>query len=64
LIVADDFGTAAKLNSIEEIIAWFRQLDGLTSLGRAVGKALLTVTVAPVAYRRWRSESGRLRRTF
>jgi len=33
LIVADDFGTAAKTKSFEEIIAWFRQLDGVGVIG-------------------------------
>jgi hypothetical protein len=46
------------------IVAKLRQVDELTSLGRSVGDALLSIGVTEVAYQRWRSEFGGLARTL
>jgi putative transposase len=53
-----------KKFSAEEIVAKLRQVDELTSLGRSVGDALLSIGVTEVAYQRWRSEFGGLARTL
>jgi putative transposase len=47
-----------------EIVAMLRQVDQLTSLGRTVDEALLSIGVTEVAYHRWRSEYGGLARTL
>jgi putative transposase len=53
-----------KKYNAEVIVAKLRQVDELTSLGRSVGEALLSIGVTEVAYQRWRSEFGGLARTL
>jgi putative transposase len=53
-----------KKYSPEEIVAMLRQVDQLTSLGRTVDEALLSIGVTEVTYHRWRSEYGGLARTL
>jgi hypothetical protein len=53
-----------KKYSADEIVAKLRQIDQLTSLGRSVDEALLSIGVTEVAYHRWRSEYGGLARTL
>jgi putative transposase len=52
-----------KKYNAEEIVAKLRQVDELTSLGRSVGEALLSIGVTEVAYQRWRSEFRGLARS-
>jgi hypothetical protein len=55
---------SSKKYSAEEIVAKLPQVDQLTSLGRSVDEALISVGVTEVAYHRWRSEYGGLVRTL
>ena len=50
-----------KRHSPEEIVTKLRQLDVLTSQGRAIAEAIRAIGVTEVTYYRWRSEYGGLK---
>jgi putative transposase len=55
------FEMASKRHKPEEIVAKLRQVDVLTSQGRAVSEAVRTIGVTEVTYYRWRQEYGGLK---
>jgi transposase-like protein len=50
-----------KRHSPEEIVTKLRQVDVLTSQGRAIAEAIRAIGVTEVTYYRWRSEYGGLK---
>jgi putative transposase len=50
-----------KRYSAEEVVAKLRQVDVLTSQGRAVADAIRAIGVSEVTYYRWRQEYGGLK---
>jgi putative transposase len=52
---------ARKRHTAEEIVAKLRQVDVLTSQGRAVAEAVRSIGVTEVTYYRWRQEYGGLK---
>jgi putative transposase len=52
---------ARKRHTAEEIVAKLRQVDVLTSQGRPVAEAVLSIGVTEVTYYRWRQEYGGLK---
>ena len=50
-----------KRHSAEEIVTKLRQVDVLSSQGRAVAEAIRSIGVTEVTYYRWRSEYGGLK---
>ena len=50
-----------KRHSPEEIVTKLRQVDVLTSQGRAIAEAIRAIGVTEVTYYRWRSEYGSLK---
>ena len=50
-----------KSHKPEEIVAKLRQVDVLTSQGRAVAEAIRSIGVTEVTYYRWRQEYGGLK---
>lgn len=51
----------ARRHKAEEIVAKLRQVDVLTSQGKAVVEAIRSIGVTEVTYYRWRTEYGGLR---
>jgi transposase-like protein len=51
----------ARRHKAEEIVAKLRQVDVLTSQGKAVAEAIRSIGVTEVTYYRWRTEYGGLR---
>ena len=49
-----------KIHKAEEIVSKLRQVDVLTSQGRAVADAVRSIGVTEVTYYRWRREYGGL----
>ena len=52
---------ARKRHTAEEIVAKLRQVDVLSSQGRAIADAIRTIGVTEVTYYRWRNEYGGLK---
>jgi putative transposase len=50
-----------KRHKPEEIVAKLRQVDVLTSQGKAVSEAVRSIGVTEVTYYRWRQEFGGLK---
>ncbi len=50
-----------KRHSPEESVTKLRQMDVMTSQGRAVGEAIRVIGVAEATYHRWRKEFGDLK---
>ena len=50
-----------KRHSPEEIVGKLRQVDVMTSQGRALGEAIRSIGVAETTYHRWRNEFGGLK---
>jgi putative transposase len=55
------FEMPRKKHKPEEIVAKLRQVDVLTSQGRAVAEAVRSIGVTEVIYYRWRQEYGGLK---
>jgi len=51
----------ARRHKAEEIVAKLRQVDVLTSQGKAVAEAIRSIGVTEVTYYRWRTEYGGLK---
>ncbi len=52
---------ARKRHTAEEIVAKLRQVDVLSSQGRAIADAIRAIGVTEVTYYRWRNEYGGLK---
>ena len=52
---------ARKRHAAEEIVAKLRQVDVLSSQGRAIADAIRAIGVTEVTYYRWRNEYGGLK---
>jgi putative transposase len=52
---------ARKRHTAEEIVAKLRQVDVLSSQGRAVADAIRAIGITEVTYYRWRNEYGGLK---
>ena len=50
-----------KRHNADEIVAKLRQVDVLTSQGKAVAEAIRAIGVTEVTYYRWRNEYGGLK---
>jgi putative transposase len=50
-----------KRHTPEEIVAKLRQVDVLTSQGKAIGEAIRSIGVSEATYHRWRNEFGGLK---
>ena len=50
-----------KRHTAEEIVAKLRQVDVLSSQGRAIADAIRAIGVTEVTYYRWRNEYGGLK---
>jgi transposase-like protein len=51
----------SRRHKAEEIVAKLRQVDVLTSQGKAVAEAIRAIGVTEVTYYRWRTEYGGLK---